>query len=362
MKAKKKPSVAQEVVAKPSIRELFEERLAARSKPELHQHGAPLGYKLRGASTLLDADGNVKAQWIKTGVDHNDPTLLVDCFEEVMAGRIRPALPLPKPDLGSSADTLAVLPYGDPHIGMLAWHMETGEDFDLKVARQLMTDAARKLVGLTPPCDRCLVISVGDTIHVDNVNNTTAQGTKQDVDSRLMKVIGVGLETFIEIVDCALLRHKLVEVIIVQGNHDPVTSLYLSAMLALYYRKEPRVKVNTEQTAHRYYQFGKVLLGVSHGDTVKLGDMAELMAADVPEMWGATKYRHIYSGHVHHTQVKELRGCTVESLRTTASKDAYHASHGYRAGRGVFADVWHKEHGHRVRHHVGVEELRNGKA
>lgn len=360
MKAKKKPSVAQEVVAKPSIRELFEERLAARSKPELHQHGAPLGYKLRGASTLLDAEGNVKAQWIKTGVDHNDPTLLVDCFEEVMASRIRPSLPLPEPDLGSSADTLAVIPYGDPHIGMLAWHIETGEDFDLKVARKLMVGAARKLVGLTPPCDRCVVMSVGDTLHIDNMENTTARGTRQDVDSRLMKVIGVGLDTFIEIVDCALLRHKFVDVMIVPGNHDPLTSLYLSAMLALYYRNEPRVKVDTSITSHRYYLFGKVLLGLSHGETVKLGELPELMAADVPEMWGASLFRHIYSGHVHHVQVKELRGCTVESLRTLASKDDYHTRHGYRAGRGVFADIWHREYGHRVRHHIGVEELRGG--
>ena len=345
--------------SKRTIKDLLAERLAARSKPELHQHSAPLGYKLRGASTLLDADGNVRAQWIKTAVDHDDPALLLECFQEIAEERIRPADPLPMGNSDFAKDILAVVPYGDPHIGMLAWHMETGEDFDLKIARNLMTSAARKLLGLTPPCEQCLVVSVGDTIHIDNMENTTARGTRQDVDSRLPKVMRIGLETFIEIIDAALLRHKTVKVIIVPGNHDPATSLYLSTMLALYYRNEPRVEVDQSITAHRWHQFGKVALGVSHGEMVKLGDLPQLMATDAPGMWGSTSFRHIYSGHIHHVHVKELMGCTVESLRTLAGKDNYHAGHGYRAGRGVFADVWHREHGHRVRHYVGVEELRS---
>lgn len=340
-----------------SLKDLLVERLAARTDPKLHQHSAPLGYRLRGASTLLDADGNVKATWIKTGVDHGDPGLLLDCFREIAEEHVRPAGPLPEPTADSSPDLLAVLPYGDPHIGMLSWHLETGEDFDLKIARHVMTEAARKLVGLMPACDEGLVISVGDTFHADNNDSRTRSGNPLDVDSRLQKVVRVGMATFVDVVDIMLLKHKRVRVVVVSGNHDPLVSSHFAMMLELYYRNEPRVIVDTSPAAHRYHHFGKCLFGVTHGDTVKLGELGDLMSADVPELWGQTKHRHWYTGHVHHTQVKELRGCTAESLRTLAAKDAWHAASGYRSARGMFGDVWHREHGHRCRHLVGVEEL-----
>jgi hypothetical protein len=56
---------------------------------------------------------------------------------------------------------------------------------------------------------------------------------------------------------------------------------------------------------------------------------------------------------------KELRGCTVESLRTLAARDAWHHAKGYRSGRSMNVDVYHRELGFRARHQVGVEELRD---
>jgi hypothetical protein len=128
-------------------------------------------------------------------------------------------------------------------------------------------------------------------------------------------------------------------------------------MLALYYRNEPRVHVDTSPNPYRYYTFGRVLLGVNHGDGAKLAEMGEVMAADVPDKWGYALHRHIYSGHLHHTQIKELRGCTVETIRSPAAKDAWSNHKGYRSGRSVFADTWHAEKGFRSRVSVGIEEL-----
>lgn len=344
---------------KKSVRELIAERLAAKTQREPHMQGAPLGYKLKGASTLLDADGNVKAQWIKTAVDRDDAGMALEAFQEIAAERITPCAAWPASPEPVSADLVTVLPFGDPHIGMLAWHLETGDDFDLKIARQLMTAAVRSLVALTPPCEEAVVISVGDTFHAENNDARTRSGHALDTDSRIQKVIRVGLQTFTDVIDCALLRHRRVRVIVSRGNHDDLLSSHFSLMLELYYRNEPRVTVDPSPQAYRYYQFGRCLLGVTHGDTVKMDALGDVMSADVPEMWGNTKHRHWYTGHVHHLQVKELRGCTVESLRTLAAKDAWHAASGYRSKRGMFADVWHRELGHRVRHHVGVEELRD---
>ena len=81
------------------------------------------------------------------------------------------------------------------------------------------------------------------------------------------------------------------------------------------------------------------------------------MAADVPELWGATKHRMWFVGHVHHQDIKEYRGCTVEYFRTLAARDAWHAGQGYRAGRDMRLIVLHREHGEIERHRADLGML-----
>ncbi len=47
------------------------------------------------------------------------------------------------------------------------------------------------------------------------------------------------------------------------------------------------------------------------------------MAHDQREAWGL-----IHHTHIHHTRRLEYRGCTVESFRTLAARDARDAWHG----------------------------------
>jgi hypothetical protein len=81
------------------------------------------------------------------------------------------------------------------------------------------------------------------------------------------------------------------------------------------------------------------------------------MAVDQPEAWGQTVYRYITTGHIHHDVVKELQGVRVESLRTLAAKDTYHAMKGYRSLRDTRAAAYHREYGEFQRHTVSAAML-----
>jgi hypothetical protein len=81
------------------------------------------------------------------------------------------------------------------------------------------------------------------------------------------------------------------------------------------------------------------------------------MAADRSKDWGETQHRYWYTGHVHHDTLKEFPGCTVETFRTLAARDAWHHKSGYRAGRDMKCDIIHKDHGRVCRHIVGIEML-----
>jgi hypothetical protein len=334
-------------------------RSAARKDPKLHSQGAPLGYHLRGASTLLDAEGNTVQQWVKTAKDGLDPLALLELFKEVVAEDPPKARAKVKPTpQAHSKELLTVYPMGDPHLGMYSWAPETGANFDIKIAEHNLCEAMDKLVGLAPPSETALIAELGDFFHSDNASNRTSRsGAALDVDGRWAKILKVGIRAMVRCIDLALAKHKTVRVVCEIGNHDDHTAIMLALALDAYYRDEPRCQVDTSPSPYHWLEFGKCLIGITHGHNTKAQNLPGIMAHDRREAWGRTLHRHFYCGHVHHESLKEYPGCTVETVRTLAAGDAWHHASGYRSGRSAFCDVWHKDRGQILRHTVGIEQV-----
>lgn len=318
----------------------------------------PDAYNVKGTSTLYGKDGQQKLQWVKTQLDHSKAR---EAIEEWVGWLVKDATGLaPKVAVPAYTkdDLLAVYPMGDPHFGMYAWKPEAGEDFDLEIAERLTYAAIDRLVESAPPAKQALILELGDFFHSDNnTARTERSGNQLDVDTRWARVMQVGLRAMVRVITSALAKHEFVTVRIVAGNHDPHSSFALALGLDAYFRNEERVKIDLAPCVFWYFEFGKVLIGTTHGDTCKTDHLPGIMATDRPEAWGRTKYRHFYHGHIHHDSVKELPGCMVESFRTLAAKDAWHTSAGYRAGRDMRVIVHHKEFGEIERHRCDVAML-----
>lgn len=307
----------------------------------------PPRHRIKGLSTLVGADGAAIVQWVKTaGEPEPREELLARLLAELPArvpareGTISP------PSAPLSTDLLAVYPLGDPHIGMLAWAAESGADFDLKIVEDLMCAAIRDLVTRGPRAARALLVNLGDALHFDNDAGRTTKGDHTlDVDGRLAKVLMVAMRILVYMIDCLLEHHEFVEADTQIGNHDGHSSIWLAIGLNAYYRNEPRVKIPVDPAVRHYHRFGKVLIGTTHGDKTKADDLGSIMATERPEDWGATTYRAWLCGHVHHQTVKEYRGCKVETFRTLAARDSWHARQGYQSGRDMHRLTIHREYG-----------------
>lgn len=326
------------------------------------QHGmtktVPNGYLVKGVSTYYDPDGKVRGQWVKSALDDEKRIEFVKQAIVALTEDIKGAAkPIPQPTVKRD-DLLCVYPLGDPHIGMHAWGKETGDDFDLTIAKRLTMSAVDRLVESAPPSDTALLLPLGDVFHAnDQTNATPAHKHPLDVDGRFVKVLHVGIQTFRYAVERLLEKHQKVVVRFVSGNHDPQAIWALAFTIAAFFDNEPRVEVDLSPSAHWYYRFGKVLIGATHGDKSKSNQLMGVMAADRPEDWGQTKHRHWLCGHVHHSSVQEYPGCTVETFRTLAAADSYAAGYGYRAGRDMRCLVYHIEHGEIERHRADVGAL-----
>lgn len=317
------------------------------------------GYFIKGKSTLYDAEGNIKVQWVKTQEDRElRHEALLDELE-LASERVRGlSLPTRAPKRLDS-ELLAIYPYGDPHVGMYAWSGDAEGDFDLNKAIILMTDATIALVASAPPAEKGLIVFLGDFYHADNQSNvTTRSGAQLDVDSRWLKVFRVGVNAAVSLIEIAKKKHKTVHVIVEIGNHDDHSALALAVCLSLFFKDDSRITIDQSGQRYHYYRFGQNLIGVHHGDLSKPTALPGIMAADRASDWGETIHRVWYTGHIHNQTRYDLAGCEVESFRILPPRDAWSQSMGYRSvGRSMDCIVRHVDRGEIARHTVRAADF-----
>ncbi len=324
---------------------------------------SPDPFYVKGTSTLYDEDGNKKLQWVKTNVKLENLELvareIVKTFIEDIENKSNQKLIKPtKDNIDYVDDLLTVYPIGDAHIGMYASMLDTDNEFNCKLAEQQLNYAINYLVDKAHPTKECVIVNLGDFVHADNYSNSTMRNSNPlDVDGRWSNVIQLAIKCLINLVEVALYKHEKVTVINEIGNHDDHTSTMLSMILAAFYNNNPRVNVDTSNHNFHYYKFHDVLIGVTHGNGVKLNDLPLLMASDKSKEWGDSKFRYWLIGHVHHINKKEYSGCVIETFRTLAGKDAWHHSNGYRAGRDMNCITYHKNYGEVYRNIINIDMI-----
>jgi hypothetical protein len=301
------------------------------------------GFEIHGVSTLVPTPDGV--QWIKASrKKETREAALARIMQElpttipIREGKIDP------PHGDTYPDLVSVYPMGDPHFGMLASSKECGEAWDLQVAERINAAAITDLVTRGPRTETALLVNLGDFFHADNPHGTTTAGTRLDVDGRWAKTLQVGMRSITHMIDRLLEHHPRVIVDCQIGNHDEHSSIMLAIGLQSHYRNEPRCEIPVNPNPFHFYRFGMVLIGTTHGDACKVEALPEIMAHDSPD-WSGCEHRHWLIGHVHHMSRKDFRGCTVESFRTLAARDAWHHKAGYRSPRDMQRIVYHKRFG-----------------
>lgn len=316
----------------------------------------PEGFLVKGVSSCYDSDGNLKQQWVKSAVDKEEQLKVI----QEMCLALTAELPTVERTTVMNEhlhhlDRLAVYPLGDPHVGMMAWAEECGDNWDLAIAEKTFCSIFDRVVRTAPPCNECIILNLGDYFHTDNMAGVTSRnGHHLDTDGRYSKMVQVGVKIMLQMIKTALEVHRFVHVITLQGNHDDVSALFLAIALKHIYANEPRVIIDDSPSVFRYHRFGKVLIGAHHGHSCKMDRLPGVMAADKAKDWGETEFRYWLTGHIHHDSKKEFPGVMVESFRTLAARDSYATAGGWRSGRDTKCIVYHKEYGEIERHSVNI--------
>lgn len=248
----------------------------------------------------------------------------------------------------------------DLHIGKLGWAGEVGENYDTKIARKRFLDAITTLIkranGFT---FNKIIFPIGnDFFNSDNQFNTTTKGTPQDEDLRWQKTWDVAIELLVDAIMVLKATGVPIEIPVISGNHDQERMKYMGSVIDAWFRNDPQVNVNNSAKTRKFYEWGEVMLGFTHGNEEKENSLPMLMAVEEKKMWGRTNFHEWHLGHFHKKRnvkftvldkaqlLNEDLGVTVRYLSSLSGTEEWHYKKGYigtqKAGE---AFIWNDKSG-----------------
>lgn len=321
-------------------------------------HLVPDGYKIKGTSSLVDEFGNTKLQWVKTDTDAERQVELMKAVIEGMKSEITPVAPVKATRAKRDDKLLNLYTVSDFHLGMLAWADESGDDWDMKIAEDLFSRWFDAAFQKAPDAGTGVINLLGDFAHFDSLDAVTPESRHVlDADTRYQKLVRYMIRMVRRVVDMALVKHKNVRLLIVQGNHDPVGSVWLAEMFTTLYSNDSRVIVDTSPDVYKMVRHGKTTLFFHHGHKARFDAIEPVMIAKFRKAFGESVYSYAHVGHLHHQKIVESRNMIVEQHRTLAAKDAYASRGGWMSGRSANVITYSAEYGEVARLTISPEML-----
>ena len=310
-------------------------------------HTVPDGFKVKGVSTYYNDEGKPTGQWVKSQSDERRQI-------EIMLERLDAAMdsiprykPAESPD-HTDDNLLSLLTITDFHLGMYAWEAETGDAWDVDIARQVFLDSVHKMIQGSPKSEVGILCQLGDFLHWDGMLAITPTSAHiLDADTRYGKLVELAMTVMSQAVGMMLEHFGKVVVVSAEGNHDISGSIWLRKYIKHVFGDDERVEVIDNEFPFYGYLWGETMLGFHHGHKVKLANLHKLFASEprFRKMWGSATQTYIHVGHYHHEKVIEDGGAIAEQHPTLSGRDAYASRGGWVSRRGAKVITYHKTEG-----------------
>lgn len=312
---------------------------------ELSPFNMPQGHVVKGVSALLDANGNVSAQWVKTTREDAQRDQAMRAVVDALKEEIESVAPTKGPEHCNEllANQFTIT---DVHMGALAWGEESGTDYDLKIAEKLLMDWFSAAIAMAPNAKVAILAQLGDLLHYDSLESETpANRHVLDADSRFPKMVRAAIRVLRRIISMLLQSHEQVHIIMADDNHSPASEIWLREFLSVLYEDEPRITVDTSPSTYYVYQHGDTSLFYHHGHKRGVKNIDHVFAGQFREIYGTTKYSYAHIGHLHSDEVISTNLMKVERHETLAAKDAYAARGGWLSKRSAKVITYHSSFG-----------------
>jgi len=299
--------------------------------PVIDKEGIDYGEVSHGWLKTTKADGNGHKHSLFFKVGH-ETDFIANVIEGLKGYEFQPV----KITKTVKADKIGLINIYDSHINKLSVYETTKHNSSIEDNVRVFREAFASLF------DRCfaenverILFPIGNDFYNDDNHGFTTSGTPQDVYPDWSNSFTLGLNAIRWCVDYSVSKGVKIDLVTIYSNHDKAKLWYLSKCLEIAYENNEYVSLDFQRIQFKYYEYGKCMLAFSHGDTTKVNDYHNIMASDMPEMWGRTKHRSMWLGHIHTSkQYKYLnhedrRGVEINHMRAMSNPDTWHYSKGY---------------------------------
>jgi len=185
-----------------------------------------------------------------------------------------------------------------------------------------------------------------DFFHTDNYQNSTTNGTPQDVLVGYDHEYEEGFDLLVTAITHLKTVADEVEVILVQGNHDRTKSFYLAHALEIFFKECCNVKFQRNHSTTKSTVLGNTFIGYHHGNC-KIDELPLLFATGKDSFqFGIADYREVHTGDKHHYMAKEVKGVRIQQMPSLSGTDRWHADHNFvHSIRAGLALVYHPTQG-----------------
>jgi hypothetical protein len=207
---------------------------------------------------------------------------------------------------------LLEIPFFDAHFGVS----------DYEYYKQTQADTLNAIT--SRKWEEILFIIGQDMLHNDNFRGQTANGTQiQEVN--MIQAWEDCKKFYYPLIEEAIKHSNYVKVIFSKGNHDESMGW---AFVQLLKERYPQVEVDDSFVERKAHLFGKVFIGVTHGDKARK-NLHNLFPVEFPELWSKAKTREIHTGHFHKEDGQDVFGMMVRTLSTRNKTDKWHKDNGF---------------------------------
>ena len=235
----------------------------------------------------------------------------------------------------------------DLHIGKLCKSFVSGAEYNSQIAVIRALEGVRGCINKAKgfAIDKVVFLLSGDLLHVDSFKNTTTNNTPQDTDGLFSDNFILAKRLMVEIIEM-LMQLADVRIMFTAGNHDHVSGFLMAQVLQAHFRLSKNVSFDIDLTMRKYYKYHNNLIGSTHGDKIRF-DLLPMLMADESKDWSSTKYRYMFTQHIHHKVSKDFIGVSVESLRSPSEQDAWHHKKGFQSSnnKAIESFIFHKQLG-----------------
>lgn len=207
-------------------------------------------------------------------------------------------------------ENLLILDIADLHINKLINGYEVGESTkNVEEFKEIIFSKVQTLIKRTSSFNITNIVFVGgnDVLHTDNPQNTTTSGTRQDVSIMWFDAFIEARKLYVELIEY-LTQIAPVHFVFVPSNHDYMSGFHLAQTIYAWFNNNPNVSFDISPAHRKYFQFGKSLIGLTHGDGAKECDLPDLMKIEAKDAYSMTDFCYWYTHHIHHKDKSNYRG------------------------------------------------------